>query len=125
MLAEPRIIEIPVTRRIIKAGRPGDLERCPLALAITRGIDTVEDVDTGDRENCVVRTDGQVEEYGVSPAVDGWITYWYIGDRVTRGTLYLRTATDDQGRIERSASFVEDRGKPTIRWDDRGPYLSD
>ena len=103
----------------------GDLDRCPLTLAIMRGIDAVEDVDIGDREIRVVRTDGQVEEYGISPAVDGWITYWYIGDRVIRGTLYLKTTTDEQGRIERSASFVEDRGEPTIRWDQRGPYLSD
>ena len=125
MLAEPRIIEIPVTRRIIKAGRPGDLERCPLALAITRGIDTVEDVDTGDRENCVVRTDGQVEEYGVSPAVDGWITYWYMGARVPRGTLFLETATDGEGGTQRSAFFVEDDGEPVIMCDEAGPCLSD
>lgn len=107
--------KIPITQRIIKAARYSDFKGGPLALAILLKLSDLQEVLVGEEILTLVREEGQSEEYTILDCLDGWLQYFYMGEKVPAGTLRLGTLTRRGGMLEEAASLRSATGN-LVSW---------
>ena len=107
--------KIPITQRIIKAARYSDFKGGPLALAILLKLSDLQEVLVGEEILTLVREEGQSEEYTILDCLDGWLQYFYMGEKVPAGTLRLGTLTRRGGMLEEAASLRSTTGN-LVSW---------
>ena len=106
--------KIPITQRIIKAARYSDFKGGPLALAILLKLSDLQEVLVGEEILTLVREEGQSEEYTILDCLDGWLQYFYMGEKVPAGTLRLGTLTRRGGMTRGGGLFEECDGESRI-----------